>query len=104
MRALILGLTELVGLLIGFFGRKTITATATIAAFIAMTIAMMVCMREFETTLSALLTPPTWIVQSLGYFWPVHATLIFSTLLSARSCRAAYDYAVEKYKMINQAS
>ena len=96
-------LTLLGALLFQMFGRKGATVTAIIFAFIAATLVFVVCMREFILLLITYVVMPAWLAP-LAWFVPLNFTFVCSTLLAARSCRAAYDYAVSKYRLINSAN
>lgn len=86
------------------FGRKYTVGTASVLAYIATTAAMIFCLKQGLSTLSILLSPPLWLVGVLGWIIPSNFIAITSAIASARICRAAFDMAIAKIKLINGAS
>lgn len=98
------GLPAIIGGLIAFIGRKWGTVAATMAMFVFLTTAFIVCINLLLSQLLSLLSPPEAIATALGMFMPSDFTAVLSTIISSKICRAAYDLAMDKAKMYASAS
>jgi len=90
--------------IVGFFGRKLFMVTSSIASFIFLTAAFIVCIKYLLTTLLALAVMPAWVSVAVGTFIPHNFSAILASIMSAQSCRWAYDKALDKIKLINSAT
>lgn len=86
------------------FGRKYGVAVASTLAFTAATLAMIVCLKGLILTVLAGIAAPTWFLSFLAWIIPTNWITLFSTIMSGRACRAAYDGAVFKIALISQSS
>lgn len=84
--------------------RKAVVAFSVISAFVAVTAAFLVCMKIIITGLVALIVMPAWVASWLGMFIPSNYAGMISLIMSAKTCKAAYNLAVEKVRMIGQSS
>lgn len=84
--------------------RKAIVVFSVITAFVAVTAAFLVCMKIIITGLVSMLVMPAWIASLLGMFVPSNYAGVISLIMSAKTCKAAYNLAVEKVKMIGQST
>jgi hypothetical protein len=84
--------------------RKFAIGTATILAYVATTIAMVVCLKSILTALVVLITIPAWVYTFIGWFIPSNAVGVISQILAANVCKKAYDITVAKIQMMNMAS
>ncbi len=84
--------------------RKAVVAFSVVTAFVSVTAAFLVCMKILITGLIALVAMPVWLESWIGVFIPSNYAGILSMIMSAKTCRAAYDLAVEKVRMIGQSS
>lgn len=89
---------------IALFTRKILVATATVAAFVLLTAAFIVCIKQMILIVMALAVLPSWLVLAFGMFIPFNFSVVLSNILAAQSCRWAYDKAMDKIRMINSAS
>lgn len=96
--------TTIAGYAAASLSRKAIVVFSVITAFAAVTAAFLVCMKILITGLIAFVAMPTWIASWLGMFIPSNYAGVISLIMSAKTCRAAYDLAVEKVKMIGQST
>ncbi len=87
-----------------FFGRKLLVVTTSIATFIFLTAALIVCIKHLVLTLLALAILPAWVSAGIGVFLPGNFATVLSTIIGAKSCRWAYDKAMEKMRLVNSAS
>ncbi len=87
-----------------YFGRKAVTVTASIAAFVALTAAFWAVMTSLFNTVLGWASMPSWFAASVGLFIPGDLPAVLSAVLAARAARAAYDIAVEKVKLISAAN
>lgn len=94
---------NLFGALIGLVGRKGLISAATLTAFVAVTAAFIVCMKQFILLVIALTLMPPWLVAFIGMFVPSNLVGCASAILSARSCKFAYRLAMRKINAINSA-
>ena len=84
--------------------RKAVVVFSVITAFVAVTAAFLVCMKIIITGLLALLVMPTWLVSWTGMFIPSNYAGVISLIMSAKTCKAAYNLAKEKVALIGQSS
>lgn len=87
-----------------FFTKKIALAVSVIAAYGLLLAAFIVCIKSAITTVLSLAIMPTWIASGIGMFLPFNFVAVFSHILSAKSCRYAFDVAREKIKLLNNAS
>lgn len=90
--------------LVTFFTRKMTVAASTIASFIFILAAFVVCIKQIVLYVIALAVIPSWILTGIGMFLPLNFTVVLSSILSAQSCRWAFDKAIEKVKFLNNAT
>lgn len=86
------------------FGRKYTVAIASTLAFIAATLTMIFFLKTLIVTIIATASAPVWFIQFLAWIIPTNWIALFSTIMSGRICRAAYDSALYKIALVNQAS
>jgi len=96
--------TSLVGFAAASITRKAVVAFSVITAFVAVTAAFLVSVNIVVSGLLALLVMPAWIASWIGMFIPSNYGGVISLILSAKTCKAAYNLAVEKVKMIGQST
>lgn len=84
-----------------FFTKKVRVISTTIAGFILITAALVLCVKKAVAVVMALAVIPTWLVAGVGMLLPYNFALVLSSIMGARSCRWAYDVAVAKLKMVN---
>jgi len=96
--------TSLAGFAAASITRKAVVVFSVITAFVAVTAAFLVCIKIIVTGLIALLVMPVWIQSWVGMFIPSNYAGVISLIMSAKTCKAAYNLAVEKVKMIGQSS
>ena len=101
MSFLISGLTALITFIIEYFGRTALKISSVLTAFIFITAALLVCFKQFIAILYGYSAPPQFITSILSIFLTTKTMAALSTVISARSCKAAYMIAVEKLKMIS---
>lgn len=96
--------TNLFAQFVLLFGRKYGVALASTLAFVAATITMIICLKGLILTVIAGLTLPAWILTSLAWIVPSNFIALWSTIMSGRICRAAYDAATYKIGLIAKSS
>lgn len=84
--------------------RKAVIVFSVISAFVAVTAAFLVCVKLIVTGLVALVAMPVWFVSWIGMFIPSNYGGVISLIMSAKTCKAAYNLAIEKVKLIGQSS
>ena len=89
---------------VGFMGRKMIVATTTVATFVLISAAFIVCIKQILDSLMLLAVLPPWLIQGVGMFIPGDFFVCLGAILSSYSCRWAYDKAIDKVRMINGAT
>lgn len=87
-----------------FFTRKIAVASSMVAAFVLLSAAFIVCIKHMIGIVLALAIMPTWVSGAVGMFIPFNFSVVLANILSAQSCRWAYDKAMEKIRLINSAS
>lgn len=101
---LVTGIPAIIGAILAFITRKVGTATMAIASFVVMTAAFIAAINSIIQSVLGLVSAPGWILNSVGMFMPADFSAVLAAVVSARICRAAYDMAVEKIKLVNNAS
>lgn len=96
--------TSVAGYAAASISRKAIIVFSVITAFVAVTAAFLVCMKIIITGLVAMIAMPAWLASWIGMFVPSNYAGVISLIMSAKTCKAAYNLAVEKVKMIGQSS
>lgn len=89
--------------LVAMFGRKMVVATASVAAAIALTFAFLSFVRSAINSLSATIAMPSW-AEAVLWFVPLNFSVCVSVIIIVNVARAAYDFGMEKIKIINSAS
>lgn len=102
---------KLIGLFYGalvaftaFLGRKVATVGASLTAFVFLTAAMIICLKALFSAVIAVLVIPAWLLTPIGLFMPSLFVTFLAILSSGIACRTAYDYAIQKIKLVNSAS
>jgi len=90
--------------IVSYFGRKGVVSAATVAAFIALTAALIASLKALFVAVLTWTAVPSAIRYGLGVFIPSDFTVVLGAIVSARAVRAAYDIAVEKVKVISGAN
>lgn len=98
------GIPAIIGGLIAMIGRKWGTVASTLAIFVFLTTAFIVCINLLLNNLLLLISPPPAIATALGMFMPADFSAVLATIVSSKICRAAYDLAMDKAKMYASAS
>lgn len=96
--------TQLFAQFLLVFGRKYGVALSATLAFVAATLAMIVCLKGLILTVLAGAAAPSWFLTFLAWIMPTNWILLFTTIMSGRACRAAYDGVVFKISLISQSS
>jgi Family of unknown function (DUF5455) len=86
------------------FGRKYTVAIASVLAFVATTVALIVCLKTIILSVVALSVIPSWIATTLAWFIPSNFISVTSSILSGRICRTAYEMSVKKIDLVTKAS
>lgn len=103
--AVLIGMApQLFAYFLSMFGRKYTVATATVLAYIATTVAMIVCLKQILAGVVALIVMPTWIASFIAWFIPSNSISVISAILSGRICKTAYRMVVAKIELVNNAS
>lgn len=89
---------------IQFFTRKASVLAVTVASFLMLTAAFLVCIKQMVLYVLTLAALPTWISTAVGMFMPYNFAIILANILAAQSCRWAYDKALDKIRLINSAN
>lgn len=84
--------------------RKAIVAVAVIVAFLAVTVAFLAAFNVIISGVTSLIAIPAWISGSIGLFIPSNYAGVLSAILAAKTCKAAYNLAIEKVKLIGQST
>lgn len=102
MGALISWLASALASIAGFAGagiaKKTVFATAAVAASIALTLALGVVIANLLTGIVA--TLPAWAVAGAGMFIPDNASACISALITAKTARFVYDWNMTNLKLV----
>lgn len=94
----------LIASFVGAQGRKWITLTAAYAALAAITLAFIAAINTCIGEIGPSLVAPSWIGNAVGMFVPSNFGQVFACVISAHIGRGAYDFAVGKVRMFNQAT
>lgn len=86
-----------------FFGKKAVTYGVSITAFVLFTLAFVACIRQITETVQQVAHPPAWLMQGIGMFVPFDFDLVIGMVWSSYACRWAYDIAVAKIYLANNA-
>lgn len=100
---IISGFGALFASLLAMFGRKATVAVASAAAVLAVTSMFILSVNGLVVAVAAVV-PPGWISNAIGMFIPADFGVCIGSIVSAHVCRAAYDLAMLKIKMVNEAS
>lgn len=103
LAAILSGLASFASGLLAMFGRKLSVATAAITAMFALTAAFVICISLTVQAIANIIVLPSFLAP-IGWFVPSDFTFCISSIISARTCRAAYDLAMAKVRLINSAS
>lgn len=102
--ALLAVIPNLFAYFLTFFGRKYTVATATVLAYIATTVAMIVCINNLIQSIVVLIVIPPWISTAIAWFMPSNAVGILSAILASNVCHSSYRIVIGKIKLVNSAS
>jgi hypothetical protein len=102
--AIVPGIIAIIAGMIAFLGRKAAVLVMIIPAFLFLTAALVVCIKQVIVYLLTLAIVPLWISSAIGLFLPVNFVIILSNILAMQSCKWAYDKAMDKVKMLGQAN
>ncbi|MDD5272672.1 MAG: hypothetical protein PHU14_08140 [Methylovulum sp.] len=95
---------SIVGYAAASLGRKAIVVAAVVTAFLAVTVAFLVCINLIIASIVSVIAVPAWLTAFFGMFVPSNYSGVLSLILSAKTCRAAYDLAIAKVKMIGNSN
>lgn len=84
--------------------RKAVVVFSVIVAFVAVVAAMLACMKLIIATVVAWAVMPVWLQSWVGMFIPSNYGGVIASIMSAKTCKAAYNLAVDKIKLIGQSS
>jgi hypothetical protein len=98
------GFTGVISSFIALVGRKAGTAAASITAFVIITSGFIACINSILNSVLTIITMPGWIANAIGIFIPSDFSAVIAGVVSSRICRAAYELAMLKLEMINNAS
>lgn len=101
---MVAGIPAVVGSILAFMARKWGTAVASIALVVSLTVAMIVCINSILQTVLAALAFPGWLLTAVGMFIPANFAAVLGAIIAAKTCRAAFDLALLKTKLFNNAS
>lgn len=89
--------------IITYFGKevskKTLFATAAVAAFVALTVAFVVAVKALAVGVVYAL--PAWAGPYIGMLLPTNLAVCLGALISARLALAIYRYHVETLKLVS---
>jgi len=84
--------------------RKAVVAFSVVSAFVVVVAAFLACMKIIIAGVISLSVFPVWIQSWIGMFIPSNYGGVIASVMAAKTCKAAYNLAVEKVKMIGQSS
>lgn len=87
-----------------FFGRKATVAIASTSAMVLCVIAFLACIKLLIAKVTTVLILPTFISTAFFWFVPSNWAFLISLILSAQTCKMAFNFALYKIRMINDAS
>jgi len=94
---------SLAGSILGYFGqaltKKTLFATAAVAAFVSLTTAFVLVVKALLVGIVYVLPP--WAASVAGLILPSNFSVCISALISARIARWIYDYHVQTLKLVS---
>lgn len=93
-----------VSFFIAILSRKAIIVLAVITAFMALVVAFLACMKIIIGGIVALIVMPAWLATAIGFFVPSNYAGVLSLIMSAKTCKAAYNLAKEKIALIGQSN
>lgn len=88
--------------LLAMFGRKVVVGTAAVAAAVVLLITFLAFIKGMLTALFQSLVLPAW-AGVLMWFIPDNFTLCMGTIIAANVGRAAYDFGMEKIRLVTSA-
>lgn len=97
---LVTGIPALFAMMVAHLGRKFSTITATFLAMGLLLTTFISCINLLLQSVVSLLAIPAWLAVPVGMFVPANFAVVLSTLVSARICRAAYDWMSKKAELI----
>ncbi len=80
--------------------RKAILVFSVITAFVAVVTAFLVCMKLIIVGVVGMLVLPDWFSSWFGMFVPSNYSGVIASIMSAKTCKAAYNLAKEKIALI----
>jgi len=86
------------------FGRKFTVGTATVLAYVATTLAFVICINELFSVVMAAVAIPAWILTAISWFIPSNFLSVIASITSGRVCRLAYQVTVKKISLMNSAA
>lgn len=98
------GIPAMLAGILAFIARKWGTTTAAISLFIFLTGAFIACINMILAQALAALAMPPVVANALGMFIPSDFSAVLALIVSAKTCRAAYDLAIAKVKVFAGAS
>lgn len=103
LSGLLLGFATFISSFLALVGRKALVAASAITLTVALTVGFVFSIGQIVIVLKNLIDFPPFIL-SLGWFIPTNFTVLISSILSARICRAAYDLAMTKLRLVTSAN
>ena len=101
---IISGFTTLGSAFFAFYTRKLGTATAAVLTFVSLIAVFVYCINEILDTVINVLSPPAWLLNSVGMFIPADFAAVLAAIVSGRICRAAFDTAYRKIDIVSKAN
>lgn len=98
------GIPAIIAAIVSFITRKVGTAAGSITLFILMTGAFVACINSIMQSVLAVISLPLWVSNGVGMFMPANWAACISAVVSSKICRVAYDMALLKIKLVNNAS
>lgn len=98
------GIPALFAMIVAHFGRKFTTITSTFIAMGLMLVVFISCINLILQSVLNFIAIPNWILVPLGMFIPVNFAAILSAIVSAKICRAAYDFMSKKVDIAAKAN
>lgn len=100
---LISGFGALFASLLAMFGRKATVAVSAVTASLAVTAVFIGAINALVAVFSGI-APPGWVATAIGMFIPADFGICLGSIASAYTCRAAYDLAMVKIKLVSGAN
>lgn len=98
------GIPAIIASIIAFVTRKVGTAAGSIVSFGLLTVAFIACINMIFQAVMAVIVLPPWAANGIGMFFPSTFSISVASIWSAKTCRAMYDMARFKIKLINSAN